>query len=111
MLPQHGPGRKHQRPIVLVPWQQAIVAEHPWPLIRGLIHSDGCRAVNNVIVRGKRYSYLRYFLSNESRDILRIAGEALNRVGVEWRYNRPNSISVARRESVALMEQHVGPKV
>ena len=111
VLPQHGPGRKHQRPIVLAPWQQAIVAEHPWPLIRGLIHSDGCRAVNNVIVRGKRYSYLRYFLSNESRDILRIAGDALNRVGVEWRYNRPNSISVARRESVALMEQHVGPKV
>ena len=99
------------RPIVLAPWQQAIVAEHPWPLIRGLIHSDGCRAVNNVVVRGKRYSYLRYFLSNESRDILRIAADALNRVGVEWRYNRPNSISIARREFVALMEQHVGPKV
>jgi hypothetical protein len=35
----------------------------------------------------------------------------MNRVGVEWRYNRPNSIAIARRESVALMEQHVGPKV
>ena len=29
--------------------------QHPWPLIRGLIHSDGCRAINRVIVRGKRY--------------------------------------------------------
>jgi hypothetical protein len=26
------------------------------PLIRGLIHSDGCRAMNRVVVRGKRYS-------------------------------------------------------
>src|SRR3954451_15673597 len=29
-FPQHGPGRKHDRPIVLEPWQQAIVEAHPW---------------------------------------------------------------------------------
>jgi hypothetical protein len=37
-------------------------------------------------------------------------GEALDRVGVAWRLNRPNSISIARRSSVALMDEHVGPK-
>ena len=37
-------------------------------------------------------------------------GATLDRVGVAWRYNRPNSISVARREAVALMDEHIGPK-
>jgi hypothetical protein len=51
-----------------------------------------------------------YFFANESADILTIMGTALDRVGVAWRLNRPNSISVARRDAVALMDQHVGPK-
>ena len=75
-----------------------------------MIHSDGCRAVNAVVTRGKPYAYPRYFLANESRDILGIAGAALDRVGVEWRFNRPNSISIAKRASVAVMDRHVGPK-
>jgi hypothetical protein len=37
-------------------------------------------------------------------------GDTLDRVGVEWRYNRPNSISIARRDSVAELDVHVGPK-
>jgi hypothetical protein len=110
LLPQHGPGMKHERPIVLAEWQQAIVREHPWALIRGLIHSDGCRAINRVTVRGRRYQYPRYFFSNESRDILAIMGAALDQVSVAWRFNRPNSISIARRSAVALMDEHVGPK-
>ncbi len=110
LLPQHGPGRKHERPIVLADWQERLVADHPWPLIRGLIHSDGCRAINRVVVRGKAYEYPRYFFSNRSRDILGILGEALDRVGVAWRYNLPISISIAKRAAVALMDEHVGPK-
>lgn len=110
LFPQHGSGRKHERPIVLVPWQQAIVAAHPWPLIRGLIHSDGCRTTNRVVVRGKAYAYPRYFFSNTSTDILAIMGAALDRVGVAWRFNRPNSISIAQSPAVALMDAHVGPK-
>ena len=45
-FPQHGPGRKHKRPIVLEAWQQAIVEAHPWQFLRGLLHSDGCRTIN-----------------------------------------------------------------
>jgi hypothetical protein len=110
LFPQHGQGRKHERPIVLVRWQRDIIAEHPWPLIRGLIHSDGSRATNRVRVNGKTYAYPRYFFSNESRDILGIMGDALDRVGVAWRYNRPNSIAIARRAAVETMDAHVGPK-
>ncbi len=110
VLPQHGPGRKHERAIVLTRWQQDLVDADPWPLIRGLIHSDGCRAINRVRVDGKRYSYPRYFFANESRDILAIMGGALDRAGAAWRYNRPNSISIARRASVALLDAHIGPK-
>ncbi len=110
VLPQHGPGKKHERPIVLAPWQQEIVDAHPWRIIRGLIHSDGCRSVNRVVVRGKAYRYPRYFFSNESRDILQIMGSALDGVGVAWRYNRRNCISIARRAAVATMDAHVGPK-
>ncbi len=46
LFPQHGPGRKHERAIVLEDWQRAIVEDHPAPFLRGLFHSDGCRANN-----------------------------------------------------------------
>ncbi len=108
LFPQHGPGMKHTRPIVLEPWQQAIVDAHPEPFVKGLIESDGCRATNKV--KNRRYAYTRYLFANESRDILRLFGEACDRIGVEWRYNRPNSISIARRESVARLEAFIGPK-
>jgi hypothetical protein len=45
LFPQHGRGRKHERPIHLVPWQAEITARHPRELVRGLIHSDGSRFV------------------------------------------------------------------
>jgi hypothetical protein len=110
LLPQHGPGRKHERPIVLADWQRVIVEEHPWSLIRGLIHSDGCRVINRVVVHGKAYQYPRYFFGNESADIQAIFTAALDRVGVPWRNNRANSVSIARRDAVALLDEHVGPK-
>lgn len=110
LLPQAGPGKKHERPIILEPWQQEIVEAYPGKFVRGLFHSDGCRATNNVTVRGKAYSYPRYFFQNESKDILALCGEALDRLGVAWRYNRPNSISVAKHDSVAILDRHVGGK-
>ncbi|MEZ5116890.1 MAG: helix-turn-helix domain-containing protein [Candidatus Nanopelagicales bacterium] len=110
LFPQHGPGRKHTRPIVLEPWQDEIVAREPGAFLRGLFHSDGCRVVNRVRKGERRYEYPRYLLSNESADILGLAGDALDRLGVPWRLNRPNCLSVARREGVALLDQYVGPK-
>jgi hypothetical protein len=65
LFPQHGPGRKHKRQIALVDWQQEIVGRYPKPLLRGLIHSDGCRVMN----KSMGHEYLRYFFSQVSDDI------------------------------------------
>jgi hypothetical protein len=46
LFPQHGPGRKHERSIVLEPWQRQIVEAHPGDFLRGLFHSDGSRTAN-----------------------------------------------------------------
>ncbi|MEU6598703.1 helix-turn-helix domain-containing protein [Streptomyces flaveolus] len=118
LFPQHGPGKKHERPIVLEPWQQAIVDAHPWDFIRGLIHSDGCRITNwtTRMVGGerKRYEYPRYFFTNKSDDIRGLYTDTLDKLGVEWthctRDGNPYNISVAKKASVALMDTHVGPK-
>ncbi|WP_127360843.1 transcriptional regulator [Actinacidiphila soli] len=118
LFPQHGPGKKHDRLIALEAWQQEIVDEYPWQMIRGLVHSDGCRITNwtTRMVGGerKRYEYPRYFFTNKSEDILKLFSDTLDKVGVEWKVTRrgkdPFNISVARRESVALMDEHVGAK-
>ncbi|WP_245571150.1 transcriptional regulator [Catelliglobosispora koreensis] len=110
LFPQAGPGRKHERPIVLEEWQREIVHPHAGMFLRGLFHSDGCRVVNTVKVAGRLYEYPRWFFNNESRDILAIAGEALNILNVPWRMNRANSISVAKREAVSILDTFIGFK-
>ncbi|MER5930576.1 helix-turn-helix domain-containing protein [Streptomyces sp. NPDC002054] len=114
MFPQHGPGKKHERRIALEPWQQEIVDAHPWEFIRGLIHSDGCRITNWTVRNGKRYEYPRYFFTNKSDDIRKLCTDTLTAVGVQWtvlaRGSDPFNVSVARKDSVALMDTHVGPK-
>jgi hypothetical protein len=114
VLPQHGPGRKHERPIVLTAWQRDLVAADPRPLIRGLLHSDGCRATNVVTRRfagrTETYRYPRYFFSNMSADILTIFTDALDLLGIAWKRNRVDSVSIARREAVAALDGFVGPK-
>ncbi|MFS7875457.1 transcriptional regulator [Streptomyces asiaticus] len=114
LLPQHGPGKKHERPITLESWQQEIVMAQPWDFVRGLVHSDGCRITNwtTKIVAGerKRYEYPRYFFTNKSDDIRKLFTDTLDRLGIAWRQTNAWNISVARRASVALMDKHVGPK-
>ncbi len=114
LFPQHGPGKKHERRIELAPWQQIIADAQPAALARGLFHSDGCRFVNRVrrpLSDGDRwYEYPRYMFTNESADILRLCGDVLDRLEVAWRFSRRNTISVARREAVARLDEFVGPK-
>jgi hypothetical protein len=114
LIPQHGPGAKHTRPIVLADWQRTIVREHPELFVRGLFHSDGCRVMNwterTVAGRPKRYEYPRYFFANESADILGLCGWARDLAGIAWRTPRRNLLSVARRDDVAKLDEFVGPK-
>jgi len=114
LFPQHGEGRKHERAIVLEPWQQKLVDADPRPMVRGLLHSDGCRVTNwtekRVGETVKRYEYPRYLFSNRSDDIRAIFTDALDRLGIAWRRNGPWSVSVARRDAVAALDTFVGPK-
>lgn len=105
LFPQHAPGRKHLREIRLEKWQSEILEREPWPFLRGCIRSDGCVFVNHT----GSYSYVSYDFSNHSADILGLFTLACDLVGVEYRtYAR--HVRIYRRESVALMQEHVGGK-
>ena len=114
-FPQHGPGRKHNRTIRLKDWQNAITRAHSRALIRGLIHSDGSRCVNRFKVklpsgRVGSYAYVRYFFTNYSADIRGIFCEHCDLLGIHWTQSSFKNISVAHRDSVALLDSFVGPK-
>jgi hypothetical protein len=110
LFPQHGPGRKHERRIALVPWQQQLVDAHPKQLVRGLIHSDGSRHINRIKHPKRTYEYARYEFTNRSDDIRRIFCAACDQIGAQWRVMNRESISVARRASVARLDEFIGPK-
>jgi hypothetical protein len=110
LFPQHGPGRKHERPIVLSTWQRSLVSRHPEPFLRGLIHSDGCRFTNPVRHGEKVYRYPRYNFTNASADIRKLFCDACDLLDIEWRVMNARNISVARRASVARLDEFVGPK-
>jgi hypothetical protein len=110
VFPQHGPGRKHERRIALTPWQQEIVDEHPDQLLRGPIHSDGCRTINRIRHPHKTYEYVRYQFTNASPDVRAIFCDARDALGIEWRRMKERDISIARRASVAKLDAFVGPK-
>ena len=101
--------------IELEPWQRAITYAHPRELLRGLIHSDGCRTVNRFSVdlpRGGRrtYEYPRYFFSNLSADIRGIFTEHCDLLGIRWTLSNPRNVSVSHRRSVQTMDGFIGAK-
>jgi hypothetical protein len=111
LLPQHGQGMKHHRPIVLESWQEQVLQEEPWPFIRACIRTDGCAFIN----RTGAYEYLSYDFTNMSRDIVELFVGACNHVGVATRVTCGNGqgiwrVRINQRASVALMEAHVGLK-
>ena len=114
-FPQHGRGRKHTRPIELTSWQRDLTHAHPRELLRGLIHSDGCRCVNRFKTelpsgRIAEYEYPRYFFSNLSADIRRIFCEHCELLGIQCTQSNPRNVSISHRKSVALLDEFVGPK-
>jgi hypothetical protein len=114
IFPQHGEGKKHERPISLMNWQQQIVDRWPRQFLRGLIHSDGSRCVNRFTVdlpSGRReYAYARYFFTNLSADIRGLFCASCDQLGIRWTRSSHKNISVAHRGSVRLLDAFVGPK-
>jgi hypothetical protein len=107
-FPQHGAGRKHERSMQLEPWQSRLVESDPEDFLAGLIHSDGCRAINRV--KGRRYEYPRYFFTNHSDEIRYLFASTCALIGVECRPNSRYNISIAKRRSVAILDEFIGPK-
>jgi hypothetical protein len=107
VFPQHGPGRKHTRPIVLENWQQEIVGRCPEEFIRGCIESDGCR--HRRIVNGRNYP--AYAFSNRSDDIRRLFTEACDLLSIRWRQANRWQISIARRDDVARLDSLFAPGI
>jgi hypothetical protein len=115
IFPQHGPGRKHMRRIELVDWQIDVTHAYPQDLLRGLIHSDGCRTTNRFKVelpsgRVGEYEYPRYFFSNLSDDIRRIFCDRCELLGIRWTQSNPRNISISHRTSVARLDEFIEPK-
>ena len=115
LFPQHGPGKKHTRRIVLAAWQRDLVDRHRELFLRGLVESDGCRTINRFRTtlpsgRTREYEYVRYFFSNLSPDIRGLFCEACEALGVRWTRSNERNISVSHRDSVAILEKLVGPK-
>lgn len=110
MLPQHGKGKKHDREIKLVDWQQQIVETYTLEFFRGLYHSDGSRFSN--VVKGTDYP--RYQFTNFSPDIRRMFCEACDRLGIHWtekmRYGKTTDIFISKRKDVAYLDSVIGPK-
>jgi hypothetical protein len=114
-FPQHGPGRKHLRRIELADWQLELTQRNPEALIRGLIHSDGCRTENRFKTklpsgRVAEYCYVRYFFTNHSEDIRGIFIQHCELLGIRVTQSNHRNLSISHRKSVAILEQIVGPK-
>jgi hypothetical protein len=94
------------RPIELVEWQRDLVGLWPKALLRGLIHSDGCRFINT----GRAgWRHPRYSFSNVSDDIRRIFCHACDLLDLHWT-EAPRTIYVSRKVDVARMDEFIGPK-
>lgn len=106
LFPQHGPGRKHERSIYLSAWQEELVARNHESLIRGLVHSDGCRVVAN----DRGVASLRYHFDNLSEDIKRIYCRSLDALGIHWTRPSYKDIAVYRKADTARLDEFVGPK-
>jgi hypothetical protein len=114
LFPQHGPGPKWKRPIVMCRWQRTLIDRYPGQLLRGLIHSDGCRSLNTVHRRWSStkttYSYPRYFFKNASDDILKLFIEACDQLNLRWTQTNARTLAISRRADVTLLDRFIGPK-
>lgn len=76
-FPQHGRGRKHNRPIILTKWQTDIV--DPVSILKGLIMSDGS------IYFDRQSNDTKINFTNKSHDIIGIFEKYLSLIGISFK--------------------------
>ena len=78
--------------------------------VRGLIHSDGTR----IIATERKGPHVRraprYAFSNKSEDIKRLFCESCDALGIRWTRPSDRQIAIYRKDSVAVLDEFVGPK-
>lgn len=104
LFPQHA-GEEAPSPDPARGLAGAVGSGKPELVLRGLIHSDGCRFLNT----GRRWSHPRYAFSNLSPDIRRIFTHACDLLGLRWTTSG-RTVYVSRKADVAEMDRFVGPK-
>lgn len=83
LFPQHGIGRKHERPIVLEDWQIDIINEFNEDFLKGLIYTDGC-----FYYSGK---YERCNFTNKSMDIMNLCSESMKKLNINHKIRIKNA--------------------
>jgi len=87
-----------------------MIDAHHEAFIRGLIHSDGTR----IIATERKGSYVRraprYAFSNRSEDIKALFCRSCDALGIRWTRPSNRQIAIYRKESVARLDEFVGPK-
>lgn len=120
LFPQWQGGRKDERLINLEHWQLSIIDKFPHHFIKGLIQSDGCRYIH----RNNKYEYPKYNFTNSSTDIVTLFMRACNLIDVHPTvHTRPSrnfegdisdkfkiTVTVNKREDVAILDSFIGPK-
>lgn len=76
-FPQHGVGKKHNRDIILLDWQEKIVGDNAEYFIKGLLDSDGCRYKQTNVDR------MYWQFTNKSLDIINIYIKILNNLNID----------------------------
>ena len=98
-----GRGKKLLLRMALEPWQQSHTGRHPELLLRGLLHSDGCRFENT----GRDWRNTRYKFDNPSLDVRRRRHLHASRSSLDRRrVERSTSLG---KEDVRKLDRLVGP--
>ena len=79
LFPHLGNGKKHNRKIVLLEWQNRII--DPIQTLKGLFHSDGCYYTEYV----NGYKYERFDFTNKSSDIQKIFCNYCDDIGISYK--------------------------
>lgn len=100
----------------LGPAHRALVEREPHAFVRGLLELGGARVVNRTVREATdgsplAYAYPRYLFTSGDEVARASLCSGCERIGVRWTQSRPRTISVAERESVALLDSFVGEPV
>lgn len=120
-FPQHGPGKKHERPIVLESWQKVIVDKYSKQFLRGLFESDGSRYESKIKRKDNEqyYTYWNYNFTNVSLDITNLVIDTLKKLNISYRlqhkYGNRNHekqyfITISKKTDVVFMDTFIGRK-